>query len=131
MQPTIRHHYTSANGAPNIEDVNHRSLSEKDNERDLGLTPSTPGVSAALRAPVEVRASYAFNGTFEIDDAAHAAAGRTSDFSGAGFGTRDLSWVCQSDIEAERIARSLKRIGLAPEIRDGSAIRSADKGGEA
>jgi len=66
---------------------------------------------------VQVRTSYTFNGSFEIDDAAHAAAGRVSDFSGAGFGMRDLGWRCESEIEAERIARALRKIGLMPEIR--------------
>ena len=68
---------------------------------------------------MEVRASYAFAGSFEIDAAAHSAAGRVSDFSGAGFGVRDLGWVCQSELEAERIARALRKIGLQPEIRKG------------
>jgi len=67
---------------------------------------------------VQVRTSYTFNGSFEIDDAAHHAAGRMSDFSGAGVGMRDLGWVCQSEIEAERIARGLRKIGLTPEIRN-------------
>lgn len=71
---------------------------------------------------MEVRASYVFNGSFEIDDAAHQAAGRLSDFSGAGFGARDLGWVCQSEIEAERIARALRKIGLPTEIRKQGGI---------
>jgi len=36
-----------------LSHINDRSLSEKDNERDQELTPSTPGVSAALRAQGE------------------------------------------------------------------------------
>lgn len=61
---------------------------------------------------IEVRASYAFDGSFYRDDAASHAAGRVSDFSGAGFGTRDLGWVCKSEFEAEKIRRSLEKIGL-------------------
>jgi hypothetical protein len=66
---------------------------------------------------VQVRTSYVFNGSFEIDDVANHAAGRPCNFSGAGFGMRDLGWWCESEIETERIARSLRKIGLTPEIR--------------
>lgn len=66
---------------------------------------------------IEVRAKYSWNGSFEMDDAAHHAAGRISDFSGAGFGERDLGWVCKSEIEAERMKRALDKIGLRTEIR--------------
>ena len=62
---------------------------------------------------IEVRTSYTWNGgAFGVDDAAHQAAGRVSDFSGCGFGSRDLSWVCKSEIEAERIKAALRKIGL-------------------
>ncbi len=65
----------------------------------------------------EVRISYPFDGSFYRDDAATHAAGRVSDFSGCGLGQRDLGWVCQSEIEAERIQRALGKIGLTAEIK--------------
>lgn len=65
---------------------------------------------------IEVRARYSFDGSFYRDDAAHQAAGRVSDFSGSGFGERDLGWVCKSEIEAERIKRALIKIGLASTV---------------
>jgi hypothetical protein len=61
---------------------------------------------------IEVRATYSFDGSFYRDEAATHAAGRVSDFSGCGFGQRDLGWVCRSEIEAERIKRALIKIGL-------------------
>lgn len=66
---------------------------------------------------MEVRTKYTFDGTFSLDAAATNAAGRESDFSGAGFGYRDLGWVVKSELEAERIKRSLNKIGLRSEIR--------------
>lgn len=60
----------------------------------------------------EVRASYEWNGSPSLDAAAHQAAGRVSDFSGCGFGQRDLGWVCKSELEAQRIKRALDKIGL-------------------
>ena len=67
---------------------------------------------------MEVRTSYAWDGgAFGIDDAAHQAAGRVSDFGGCGLGMRDLGWVCKSEIEAERIKASLRKIGLRAIIR--------------
>lgn len=73
----------------------------------------------------EVRASYKMDGQFadsrpgygeRMDSAATAAAGRQSDFSGAGFGERDLGWNCDSEIEAHRIATALGRVGLAARV---------------
>lgn len=61
---------------------------------------------------IEVHASYTFDGSFYRDDAAIHAAGRASDFSGCGFGQRDMGWVCKSEFEAERIKRALSKIGL-------------------
>lgn len=66
----------------------------------------------------EVRARYDWYGSFEMDDAARQAAGRASDFSGCGLGERDLGWICGSEIEAERIKRGLKQIGIRAEIRE-------------
>lgn len=67
---------------------------------------------------IEVRARYSFNGTFEFDTAAYQAVGRISDFGGCGMGIRDLGWVCKSEIEAERIKRSLDKIGLVAQIKN-------------
>lgn len=65
---------------------------------------------------IEVRTKYAWCGSSEMDEAAHNAAGRVSDFSGCGFGERDLGWVCKSEIEAERMKRALDKIGLRATI---------------
>lgn len=65
---------------------------------------------------MEVRAHYVFDGTFSMDSAAIAAAGRESDFSGCGLGARDLGWVCSSEIEAERLKRALTKVGLKADI---------------
>jgi hypothetical protein len=65
---------------------------------------------------IEVRTSYSFTGSLDFDNAAHQAAGRVSDYGGCGFGSRDLGWVCKSEIEAERIKRALDKIGLTSTI---------------
>ena len=62
---------------------------------------------------IEVRSHYDMSAFPAMDDVAIAAAGRMTDFSGAGCcGIRDLGWICRSEIEAERIARALRKIGL-------------------
>ncbi len=66
---------------------------------------------------IEVRTKYSFQGGFSFDHVAESAAGRVSDFSGCGFGERDLGWVCKSEFEAERIKRALDKVGLHAEIR--------------
>lgn len=66
---------------------------------------------------IEVRTRYTFQGGFNLDTAAENAAGRISDFSGCGFGDRDLGWVCASQFEAEKIKRALGKIGMIAEIR--------------
>ena len=66
---------------------------------------------------IEVRTSYTYNGSFELDAVANRAIGRNSDFSGVGFGMRDLGWVARSDFEAQKIKRALDKIGLHAEIR--------------
>lgn len=65
---------------------------------------------------IEVHVTYAWNGDFHLDDVAVRAAGRSQDFSGAGFGERDLGWECESELEAKRIKRDLKKVGLSAEI---------------
>ena len=65
----------------------------------------------------EVRLRYSYDETFHTDNVAHNAAGRVSDFSGAGFGERDLGWVCKSELEAQKIYRALKRAGFHPELK--------------
>ena len=69
---------------------------------------------------IEVRTSYYFDGNFTLDDVAAKAVGRESDFSGAGFGTRDLGWAAKSDFEAQKIKRALDKIGLRAEVRNSS-----------
>ena len=64
----------------------------------------------------EVRTKYTFQGGFSFDHIAEQAAGRAPDFSGCGFGERDLGWVCKSEIEAERIKRALDKVGLRATI---------------
>lgn len=65
---------------------------------------------------IEVRTKYTFQGGFNLDTAAESAAGRAPDFSGSGFGDRDLGWVCTSGFEATKIKRALDKIGLRAEI---------------
>jgi hypothetical protein len=60
----------------------------------------------------EVRTKYTFQGGFSYDHVAENAAGRPSDFSGSGFGERDLGWVCKSEFEAKRMKRALNNAGL-------------------
>ena len=66
---------------------------------------------------IEVCTTYTLQGGFSLDEAAAQAAGRQADFSGAGFGQRDLGWTCKSDFEAQRIKRALEKIGLRASIR--------------
>lgn len=61
----------------------------------------------------EVRATYDFADFPAMDDVFYKAAGRVSDFVGTNFAGRDHGWRCQSEIEAERIARSLRKLGAA------------------
>lgn len=61
---------------------------------------------------MEVRTHYTFSESFYRDEAATHAAGRTPDFSGCGFGLRDLGWNCKSEFEAIKIKRALDKIGL-------------------
>ncbi len=65
---------------------------------------------------IEVRTSYPFDGSFYRDEAAAHAAGRVADYSGCGFGDRDLGWSCKSEFEAERIKRALVKIGMTPTV---------------
>lgn len=65
---------------------------------------------------IDVRATYPFDGSFYRDEAAAHAAGRPADFSGCGFGERDLGWSCKSEFEAERIKRGLTKIGLTVSV---------------
>ncbi len=66
----------------------------------------------AMTNRIEVQARYL--GTIEPhkDAAIQAAAGRHSEYSGCGFGERDLGWYCKSELEAQRIIRALKKIGV-------------------
>lgn len=69
---------------------------------------------------MEVRTSYTFLGSFQLDDVATKAVGRPADFSGAGMGSRDLGWIASSPLDAERMRRALNRVGLHATIRDGN-----------
>jgi hypothetical protein len=62
----------------------------------------------------EVRVSYDASRWPDFDDETDRAVGRLPDFSGMGFGLRDQGWVCKSEIEAERVMRALKALGLYP-----------------
>lgn len=66
-----------------------------------------------------VTTSYDMSGFPTMDAVIERAAGRTSDFSGCGLidGGREHGWNCGSEIEAERISRALRKIGLRAEIR--------------
>lgn len=70
---------------------------------------------ATTREMIELRISYDFRNYPTIDDVAHAAAGRESDFSGTAVraGWRELGWMCESEIEAARMSKSLKAVGLS------------------
>ncbi len=65
---------------------------------------------------IEVTTTYDMNSFPAFDEAVNHAAGRASDFSGAGLGRRDMGWVCRSDLEAHKIARALEKIGLTAKV---------------
>ena len=69
--------------------------------------------------PIEVRTKYTFQGGFSFDHVAEQAVGRPPDFSGCGFGDRDLGWICKSEFEAEKFRRSLEKIGLHATVETG------------
>ena len=52
-----------------------------------------------------------------MDEVLEKAVGRVSNFAGAGSGVRDHGWVCQSEIETERVKRAIRRLGLAVTVR--------------
>lgn len=56
----------------------------------------------------------------ENDHVIESVVGRNADYSGAGFGVRDLGWYCQSEIEAARIKKALAAIGLQAKVSNGS-----------
>ena len=78
---------------------------------------------------MRVHATYPWAGSFHMDDAAQHAAGRSTDYSGCGFGERDLGWTNLSEIEAERIARALRKIGMTAEIRPDQSAQQAHNEG--
>lgn len=61
-----------------------------------------------------------------MDDVACAAAGRPSNYSGCGFGERDLGWTDLSELEAHRIAKALRKIGLQAEVKRELTPEEAD-----
>lgn len=66
---------------------------------------------------MRVHASYPWSGSFAMDDFAITAAGKPTNYSGCGFGERDLGWTGLSELEAEKISRALRKIGLTAEIK--------------
>jgi hypothetical protein len=66
---------------------------------------------------MRVHATYNWDGSFAFDDIARTAAGRDCSYSGCGFGERDIGWTGLSEIEAEGLARRLRKAGLTAEIR--------------
>lgn len=66
---------------------------------------------------MRVHATYPWEGSTDRDRAAHEAAGKPSNYSGCGFGERDLGWTNLSEIEAERIVRALRKVGLSATIK--------------
>lgn len=46
------------------------------------------------------------------------AAGASPSFSGGGMGNRDVGWHCDHELNARRIERALKAIGLSPVVRE-------------
>lgn len=66
---------------------------------------------------IEVRTSYDFANFPVMDDVIREAVGRVSDFSGSDFVGREHGWVCQSELEAARIERALRKLNLRTERR--------------
>lgn len=69
---------------------------------------------------MRVHATYPFTDVSAMramDKAAAAAADKSICYSGCGFGERDLGWTHLSEIEAERIAQALRKIGMTAEIK--------------
>lgn len=73
-----------------------------------------------MRMRRRVRTSYSLREYFgretSMDAAAMHAVGRPPDFSGSGFYERDLGWFCDGEVEQQRVARALRKIGLAPVV---------------
>lgn len=59
-----------------------------------------------------VTVTYDLSRMADLDDICVAAVGRHSDFSGCGFGLRDLGWDCPDEMSAHRIRKALGDIGL-------------------
>ena len=64
-----------------------------------------------------MHATYPWTGSFVLDDVARSAAGKPTSYSGCGMGERDLGWTGLSEIEAQRIARALRKVGLSAAIK--------------
>ena len=61
---------------------------------------------------IEVRTAYRASNFPMLDKALENAVGRPSDFAGMGMDCRDHGWVCNNEIEAERISHAIKKLGL-------------------
>jgi hypothetical protein len=60
---------------------------------------------------------YDFANFPAMDDVIAKAVGRRQDFSGSDFAGRDMGWVCQSEIEVERVSRAIRKLGLPVRVR--------------
>lgn len=67
---------------------------------------------------MRVRAWYASSLNEGLDEAIFKAAGRESDFSGGGINGRDHGWDGLSEIEAQRLVRAIRAIGVSAKIGD-------------
>jgi hypothetical protein len=67
---------------------------------------------------IEVTVNYEASLWPQMDEVIKQAVGRSSNFSGMGCGLRDHGWNCESEIDAHRVARSLRKIGLSPSLKE-------------
>jgi len=60
---------------------------------------------------IQLRISFSLDEEFDVlSDRARELAGRTSDWSGAGSGVRDMGWECDTFEEANKICNAIKDI---------------------
>lgn len=62
---------------------------------------------------IEIQVRYPAEKWPGMDDAIRAAVGH-SDYSGMGFGERDMGWYAKGEAEAARIEAGLRNLNLAP-----------------
>lgn len=66
----------------------------------------------------EVRANYDFDFFPEMDEKIEGIVGRISDFSGSDFKNRELGFVFNNEIEANKVMKDLKNNGFLTKIRE-------------